>query len=70
MESESAELFGKRLEMWSNQMAPLDSRFSGSIAPLRWSEATFLVPTVDRDKIKYLRLKMQITNITLPKTPL
>lgn len=69
METESVDLFRKRLEMWSEQMAPLESRFTGAIAPLRWSEASFLVPTSDQARIKYLRLKMQVTNLTLPKTP-
>ena len=70
METENVELFRKRLEMWSSQMTDLKTTFTGSIAPLRWSEASFLVPSADKEKIKYLRLKMQVTNITLPKTPL
>lgn len=70
METENVELFRKRLELWSSQMTDLKTTFTGSIAPLRWSEASFLVPSADKERIKYLRLKMQVTNITLPKTPL
>lgn len=66
METEAVDLFRKRLEMWSEQMTPLETAFSGSIGPLRWSPATFLVPTADQSRIKYLRLRMQVTNITLP----
>lgn len=69
METEAVELYRKRLELWSEQMSPLETSFSGSIAPLRWSEASFLVPSADQSRIKYLRLKMQVTNLTLPKTP-
>lgn len=68
METEGTELYRKRLELWSEQMAPLETTLSGSIAPLSWSEATFLVPSSDQSMIKYLRLKMQVTNITLPNT--
>jgi hypothetical protein len=68
METEANELYRKRLELWSEQMLPLEAKFTGTIAPLRWSEATFLVPTADQSRIKYLRLKMQVTNITLPNT--
>jgi len=69
MDSEPTEMFRRRLEVWSRQMAPFEGMMSGSIAPLRWSQTSFSVPTNDRTLIKYIRCKMNVVNITLPKTP-
>ncbi len=68
MESEAPPLFQKRLQIWSEQMEDFTTPFSGAIAPLRWSDASFLIPSGDQTRIKYLRVKLQVTNITLPRT--
>lgn len=68
MESEAPPLFQKRLQIWSEQMEEFTTPFSGAIAPLRWSDASFLIPSGDQTRIKYLRVKLQVTNITLPRT--
>ncbi|MCB1230960.1 MAG: hypothetical protein KDN19_11865 [Verrucomicrobiae bacterium] len=67
METEAPALYQKRLQIWSEQMEDFQTRFSGSIAPLRWSQASFTLPTTDQNSIKYLRIKLQVSNITLPK---
>lgn len=69
MDTEAPNLYQKRLQIWSEQMEDFQTIFSGSIAPLRWSEASFTLPTVDQNAIKYLRIQLNITNITLPKRP-
>lgn len=68
MESEAPPLYQKRLQIWSEQMEEFSTPFSGAIAPLRWSDASFLIPSGDQTRIKYLRVKLQVTNITLPRT--
>ncbi len=67
METEAPPLYQKRLQIWSEQMQDFQTRFIGTISPLRWSEASFTVPSNDQNAIKYLRIQMQISNITLPK---
>ena len=67
MESESAPLYQKRLQLWSEQMKDFQTTLTGSIQPLSWSPASFLLPTSDVTQIKYLRLQLKVTNITLPR---
>jgi hypothetical protein len=67
METEAPALYQKRLQLWSEQMSDFKTRVTGSISPLRWSQASFVMPTADASRIKYLRLQLQVSNITLPK---
>ena len=67
MESESQPLYQKRLQLWSEQMKDFKTTLTGSIQPLSWSQASFVLPTSDVSQIKYLRLQLQVTNITLPR---
>ena len=48
-------------------MKDFQTTLTGSIQPLSWSPASFLLPTSDVTQIKYLRLQLKVTNITLPR---
>lgn len=68
MESESTGLYQQRLLLWSQEMEEFKTRFTGTISPLSWSQASFVLPTTDQSRIKYLRLKLEVSNLTLPKS--
>ena len=67
MDSESPSQYAQRLHHWAEQMAPFESNLAGTLAALRWSKASFTVPSTDQRKIKYIRSQIKVENVTLPK---
>jgi hypothetical protein len=67
METESPTNHAQRLQHWAEQMAPFESTLAGTLAALRWSKASFTVPSTDQTKIKYIRSQIKVENITLPR---
>ena len=67
MEEETPTKYGQRLQHWAEQMAPFESSLTGTLAALRWSKASFTVPTTDQRKVKYIRSQIKVENVTLPR---
>jgi hypothetical protein len=67
MEAESPSKYAQRLQHWADQMAPFESNLAGTLAALRWSKASFTVPSTDQAKIKYIRSQIKVENVTLPR---
>ncbi|MCB1234168.1 MAG: hypothetical protein KDM91_03770 [Verrucomicrobiae bacterium] len=67
METESPVLFAERMRAWSEQMRDFEATITETIAPLSWSQVSFLMPAGSPEEVVYIRCMMNVDNITLPR---
>ena len=58
--------FSERRQIWMDSLQPFDARISSKLSQFRWNKATITIPGPPKN-VKFLRCKMRVEAVTLPR---
>ncbi|MCC6880726.1 MAG: hypothetical protein IT576_01120 [Verrucomicrobiales bacterium] len=62
---ERPEAFSTRISQWNDALKPFESSIDSTVAPMQWSEASFLIREPASTSVAFVRCRVSIDSVTL-----
>ncbi len=62
---ERPEAFSTRISQWNDALKPFESSIDSTVAPMQWSEASFLIREPASSSVAFVRCRVSIDSVTL-----